>query len=92
MPFARSDWNGVRLIAEEIAKLDGERKWGWRMENPRMRGHAEKSTENKIGDTECLRASDHFLDPLPETPMISGVFAMCVDQDVDVGQNHDRSP
>src|SRR6266852_5092720 len=88
MPCTRSDRNGVRLVAEEIAKLDGAREGCRRMENPRMGSDTHKSAEDEIGEAECFQTGNHFLQPVAEARMVSGVFAVRVNQDVDVRENH----
>ncbi len=62
------------------------------MEDPSVRGHPQEPAENQIGDAECLLAGDDCLEPVAEAAMVSDVFAVSVQQDVDVGENHDRPP
>src|SRR5690348_3128783 len=42
----------------------------------------------RVRERERARAGDHFLQPVTEAVMVSGVFAVRVDQDVDVGEDH----
>lgn len=92
MPLAWRDEDRVRLLAQKMAKRESRiqsRRW---MENPRVGNDSQKAAENQFGYAECFRVLDQILEPLPESEMINGVFAMRVDEHVDVGENHGRPP
>lgn len=92
MPLARGDRNSVRLVAQEIAKLNCMNERRRRIENPAMRDHAQKSAEKRSATPKSLRTGDHLLQPVTEALMVSGVFAVRVDQDVYVDEDRGRSP
>jgi hypothetical protein len=92
VPFAGRDQDSVGLISKEFAKLQSTRERRRRMKDLRVRDDPQKSAQNQVADAERLRTGDDRLHPIAKAAMISGVFPVGVDENVDVGQNHDRPP
>jgi hypothetical protein len=92
VPIAWSDQDGVRLIAQELAKLERAPEWRRRMKNLWVRNDPQETAQNKVTDAKGLRPRNDSLKPVAKPAVISGVFSVRVDQYVHVGENHDRSP
>ena len=92
VPIAWSDQDGVRLIAQELAEFERASEWRRRMKDLGVRDDPQEAAQNKVTDAKGLRTRDNSLQPVAKPAVISGVFSVRVDQYVDVGENHDRSP
>lgn len=88
VPAARRDERGARPVRQSLAEGEGRIHWRGREEDASVGADAQKTREDNLRQREWLIRSRQPLQPRRIALMLGGVLAVCIDEDVPVGQLH----
>jgi hypothetical protein len=79
---------GAKLLSE----TEGMLQRTGRIEDLGVGRDAEKPAQDQISDAECLTGLNEVRQPGSESRVVGRIFAVCVNQDVDINQEHSETP
>lgn len=90
MTFSGLDQNRIGLLSNLLGEFQGRRHRAGRREYPWMRRDPDEAAEDELGHLVTFLTVDPRLQTAPAGQMVLGIFAVGVDEDVAIGQNHVR--
>lgn len=92
MPFARHHGHRIGMSSQRLGKLKGEMERRGITKYAGMSHDPQKPAEHDLGNTECRIGSKELIEPVQVIGVPSRVLSVGIDQNINVRQNHRRTP